>query len=159
MVLSARASFYPIYNRVFLKTSLAAYRLRRPPDCEKAREAADAIIYSTGLDVNAPALMQLAVCACKMFCFIDSIKKRDFLDNLPGWGITTKPQGAFYIFPKSPIPDDLAFVNELKQQKVLVVPGTAFSAPGYFRISYCLDDRTLEGSLPGFQQIIQKYRK
>ncbi len=70
-----------------------------------------------------------------------------------------KPQGAFYIFPKSPIPDDEAYVMELKELLVLTTPGFVFKAPGYFRISYCMDDRTIEGALPGLRKGLEKYQK
>ena len=79
-------------------------------------------------------------------------------ENLTGMGYSVvKPQGAFYLFPKSPMEDDIAFVKELQQQNVLVVPGSGFGGPGYFRISYCLVDRTLEGSLAGFKQVARKF--
>ena len=68
-----------------------------------------------------------------------------------------KPQGAFYMFPKSPLEDDIVFVRELQQWKILTVPGRGFGSPSYFRISYCVDDRTLEGSLAGFQKAAQKF--
>ena len=68
-----------------------------------------------------------------------------------------KPQGAFYMFPESPLEDDVAFVRELQQWKVLTVPGRGFGAPGYFRLSYCVDDRTLEGSLSGFKKAARKF--
>lgn len=69
----------------------------------------------------------------------------------------SKPRGAFYMFPKSPLEDDVAFVRELQRWKVLTVPGRGFGAPGYFRISYCVDDGTLEGSLAGFRKAAQKF--
>ncbi len=69
-----------------------------------------------------------------------------------------KPQGAFYMFPKSPLEDDVAFVNELRESNVLTVPGRGFGTPGYFRISYCVDDRTLDGSLDGFKKAAQKFK-
>jgi aspartate aminotransferase len=68
-----------------------------------------------------------------------------------------KPQGAFYMFPKSPIEDDVEFVRELQKLKVLTVPGRGFGTPGYFRIAYCVEDRVLEGSLDGLHQTAQKY--
>jgi len=68
-----------------------------------------------------------------------------------------KPQGAFYMFPKSPLEDDVAFVKELRQWNVLTVPGRGFGLPGYFRVSYCVDDRTLEGSLAGFQSVARRF--
>jgi aspartate aminotransferase len=69
-----------------------------------------------------------------------------------------KPEGAFYAFPKSPIPDDVAFVNELLKWKVLVTPGTGFGSPGYFRISFCLEDWVLEGAMEGFQEAIKAHK-
>ena len=80
-------------------------------------------------------------------------RKRDFLyGHLVNMGYDLmKPQGAFYLFPRSPADDDVAFVRDLQQSKVLVVPGSGFGMPGYFRISYCVTDGTLEGSLRGFR--------
>ena len=111
--------------------------------------------------VNAPALMQHIVQSLQ-----DSsvdigqyARKRDFLySNLKEMGYSiVKPQGAFYMFPRSPIEDDLAFVREIQKYNVLVVPGRGFGAPGYFRISYCVDDWVLEGSLKGFQAVAKEY--
>ena len=86
--------------------------------------------------------------------------KRDFLyENLTKIGYAiVKPQGAFYMFPSSPIADDVAFVEELQARMVLVVPGTRFKAPGYFRLSYCVDDVTIQRCLVGFEKAITKYR-
>jgi aspartate aminotransferase len=105
--------------------------------------------------VNAPALMQHLVQSLQNSS-VDMnqyARKRDFLySNLTGIGYSVvKPQGAFYIFPKSPIEDDVAFVREIQKHNVLVVPGRGFGAPGYFRISYCVDDWVIEGSLKGFK--------
>jgi len=133
------------------------------PDCEDAREVVNGIIYANRVlgFVNAPALMQIVIRNLQdvSVSVAEYRRKRDFLfDNLTRMGYKiVKPEGAFYIFPESPLNDDLAFVNELKNHHVLVVPGSAFKAPGYFRISYCLDDRTLEGSLEGFYKIAKKY--
>jgi aspartate aminotransferase len=135
------------------------------PECELSKEVADGIIYANRVlgFVNAPALMQRAIIKLQNSCVsIDEYrKKRDFLcDNLAQMGYSlVRPQGAFYIFPRSPIKDDIAFMTELKQLKVLIVPGSAFEAPGYFRISYCLDDKTLAGSLASFRQLALKYFK
>ena len=68
----------------------------------------------------------------------------------------TRPGGAFYLFPKSPLKDDVAFVNLLKEERILVVPGSGFGGPGYFRISYAVPDKTIEGSLAGFKRAIEK---
>jgi aspartate aminotransferase len=112
--------------------------------------------------VNAPALMQHIV--KKLQSVVVDIEeyhaKRDFLyGNLTDMGYSAvKPQGAFYLFPRSPIDDDLAFVDELRKHNVLVVPGRGFGLPGYFRISYCVDDRTLKGSLEGFRLAMENFK-
>ena len=67
-----------------------------------------------------------------------------------------KPEGAFYLFPKSPIKDDVSFVAQLQKKLVLTVPGTGFGGPGYFRIAYCVSDETIEGSLKGFEEAIKE---
>jgi aspartate aminotransferase len=111
--------------------------------------------------VNAPALMQHVVRRLQSVTVpVDKYqKKRDFLyARLSEMGYSViKPQGAFYMFPKSPLEDDVAFVRELQQWMVLTVPGRGFGSPGYFRISYCVDDKTLEGSLAGFGKAAQKF--
>jgi aspartate aminotransferase len=109
--------------------------------------------------VNAPALMQHIVRKLQAATINvgEYQARRDFLyERLTGMGYSlVKPQGAFYMFPKSPIDDDVAFVAELQKHNVLVVPGRGFGVPGYFRISYCVDDRTLEGSLKGFRAAME----
>ena len=59
------------------------------------------------------------------------------------------------MFPKSPLEDDVRFVDELRKNLVLVVPGTGFGAPGYFRLSYCVNDSTLENSISGFRKAFE----
>lgn len=112
--------------------------------------------------VNAPALMQNVIRALQgVTVSIDEYQhKRDLIcDNLASIGYNIKkPQGAFYIFPESPLKDDVAFVKELTQHRVLTVPGSGFGYPGYFRLSYCVSDSTLEGSLEGFSKVAQKYK-
>jgi aspartate aminotransferase len=67
------------------------------------------------------------------------------------------PAGTFYLFPRSPIADDIEFVNALKEERILVVPGTGFMGPGHFRIAFCVDDATIEYSLEGFKRAIERY--
>ncbi len=111
--------------------------------------------------VNAPALMQHVVRRLQgvTVSTIEYQRKRDFLyDHLTEMGYSmVKPRGTFYLFPKSPLEDDVALVQELREWRVLTVPGQSFGSPGYFRISYCTDDRTLEGSLAGFRKVAQKF--
>jgi len=105
--------------------------------------------------VNAPALIQRAVRNVQDVSVDAEMyrKKRDFLyGELTRIGYSVvKPQGAFYLFPKSPIEDEVAFVQKLAEKKVLVVPGRGFGSPGYFRISYCVPDKVLKGSIRGFE--------
>ena len=87
-------------------------------------------------------------------------RKRDLLcDGLAACGYEfTKPEGAFYLFPKSPIEDDVEFVRALQRKNILTVPGSGFGAPGYFRIAYCVEDRTIVDSLKGFGEVIRQFR-
>ena len=133
------------------------------PDCNQREELVNGLIFCNRTlgYVNAPALMQHLVQHLQQVTvsIAEYQKKRDFLyDHLIRLGYSLiKPQGAFYMFPRSPLEDDVAFVRELQQWKVLTVPGRGFGSPGYFRIAYCVDDRTLEGSLAGFQKAAQKF--
>lgn len=111
--------------------------------------------------VNAPALMQHVVRAVQNASVDVGVyqRKRDFLyDRLTGMGYQiVKPQGAFYLFPRSPLADDEAFVAALQEYNVLVVPGKGFGTPGHFRISYCLEDSVLEGAMDGFARAAEQY--
>ncbi len=112
--------------------------------------------------VNAPAIMQRAITHLMMESVDVSFyqRKRDRLYNgLVSYGYEiTKPKGTFYLFPKAPVADDVAFVDVLKEENILTVPGVAFGGPGHFRISYCVSDEVIEGALPGFARVIRKYR-
>jgi aspartate aminotransferase len=68
------------------------------------------------------------------------------------------PKGAFYLFPKSPLADDVRFVALLQEQKILAVPGQGFGMPGYFRLAFCIDDAVIAGSRPGFQAALAAAR-
>lgn len=112
--------------------------------------------------VNAPALMQRVV-ACMQGMSVDIseyARKREMLcEGLAGFGYEfLKPPGTFYLFPRSPIADDVEFVDVLKEERILVVPGTGFNGPGYFRIAFCVDDSTIQNSLPGFERAIAKFK-
>jgi len=67
-----------------------------------------------------------------------------------------KPDGAFYIFPKSPLADDVAFVSLAQKHHLLLVPGAGFGAPGYFRIAYCVDLGMIERSLPAWRALARE---
>jgi aspartate aminotransferase len=110
--------------------------------------------------VNAPALMQRILVQLQgVTVNVAEYKwKRDNLcRGLADAGYSfVKPEGAFYLFPKSPIPDDVKFVNILLQENILGVPGTGFGTPGHFRLAYCVEDRVIEGSIEGFRRAIKK---
>ncbi|ACN16221.1 putative aspartate/tyrosine/aromatic acid aminotransferase [Desulforapulum autotrophicum HRM2] len=110
--------------------------------------------------VNAPALMQRILPLIQGASVdIDAYrKKRDMLcEILKDAGFTfTTPPGAFYIFPKSPIPDDVKFVSILQDELILAVPGTGFGGPGYFRLAFCVDDFTIESSRAAFKRAMAR---
>ena len=86
-------------------------------------------------------------------------RKRDLLcDGLRecGYDFIT-PHGAFYLFPKAPIPDDVAFVRDLQEELILVVPGSGFMGPGHFRIAFCVEDDTIVNAMPGFKRVMERY--
>jgi aspartate aminotransferase len=113
--------------------------------------------------VNAPSLMQRAVALLMEESVDISLyqKKRDMLCNgLADCGYEfQKPQGAFYLFPRTPIEDDVAFVAALQEENILTVPGSGFYGPGHVRIAYCVDDRTIEKAMPGFAKVMKKFKK
>jgi aspartate aminotransferase len=113
--------------------------------------------------VNAPALMQRAVARLQGVAVDISLyqRNRDVLyEGLRAVGYEChRPEGAFYLFPKSPIPDDVAFARELLAENILAVPGSGFGAPGYFRLAYCCSLQTVERSLPGFHAVMKRLRR
>jgi aspartate aminotransferase len=114
--------------------------------------------------VNAPALFQRVVGKFQRnsVSIEDYQKKRDVLyDTLVQAGFEcVKPMGAFYLFPKSPIPDELEFVRTLQQEeRIMVVPGRGFGSKGYFRIAYCVPMDKILNALDGFKRIGKRYIK
>jgi aspartate aminotransferase len=111
--------------------------------------------------VNAPALMQHVVQHLQGVT-IDMRqyeRKRALLcDNLAAMGYQfVTPQGGFYLFPRTPIPDDVAFVQTLLHRRILTVPGKGFGTPGYFRIAYCVEDQTIAAALDGFRDALREH--
>ena len=131
------------------------------PEAEDAGLVAGAAaVVNTMLCVNAPSLAQLSVAQLQGISVDASIyrRRRDMLcQGLAEAGYQFNvPEGAFYLFPKSPIGDDVEFVNRLKNELILAAPGVAFGAPGYFRLSYAVPDATITGSLDGFRRALEK---
>ncbi len=111
--------------------------------------------------VNAPSLIQKVVAEC-----IDEkadigyyAKNRDVLyDALKGYGFECiKPEGAFYMFIKSPTEDEKEFVASAKKHRILLVPGSSFMCPGFVRLAYCVSYETCVNSLPGFKELSKEY--
>jgi len=133
------------------------------PLCEETDELISALIFANRTlgFVNAPALMQRLVAPLQK----NSVKIRDYEEkrdllysSLKTFGYqVVKPQGAFYIFPKAPIEDDVVFIKELQSKRILTVPGRGFGKPGYFRISYAVENRVIERALPGFKEVAEKF--
>ncbi|MDQ7095201.1 pyridoxal phosphate-dependent aminotransferase [Desulfosporosinus sp. PR] len=112
--------------------------------------------------VNAPSLFQRVVAKClDAKVDVDTYNKnRELLyNNLVSYGYECiKPEGAFYLFVKTPIESDVEFCNLAKEKNILIVPGTAFGCPGYVRIAYCVAYRTIEKALPGFKALIAEIK-
>jgi aspartate aminotransferase len=132
------------------------------PRMENWKQVVDGLTFCNRIlgFVNAPALMQRILVKLQG----ESVNVAEYKwkrDNLCR-GLTeagysfVKPEGAFYLFPKSPIADDVKFVNILLQEDILAVPGTGFGTSGHFRLAYCVEDRVIEGALEGFRRAIQK---
>lgn len=111
--------------------------------------------------VNAPSLFQRVIGKCLDSKVDINIYKnnRDLLYNhLISIGFScVKPQGAFYLFPKSLIEDDKKFVEEAKKFNLLMVPGSGFGCPGHFRLSYCISYEKIEKSLESFDKLAKMY--
>ncbi len=109
--------------------------------------------------VNAPSLFQKVV-AASLDAGIDVAEykaRRDMLYNhITGLGMEcVLPAGAFYLFPKAPGGDDLAFAEKAAAQRILIVPGSGFGWPGHVRIAYCVDRGTIQRSFPAWERLLQ----
>lgn len=112
--------------------------------------------------VNAPSLFQKVIAeSLDLEVDVNIYKKnRDLLyDKLISMGVKCiKPQGAFYLFPKSPIEDEVKFCEDAKKFNILAVPGRVFGCPGYFRLSYCISYKKIEKSLKAFESLMESYK-
>ena len=127
------------------------------PDAEDAGLIAAAAGIANGMTVvNAPALFQQVIGALQGVTVDIGIyrRRRDlFCEGLQAIGYEFDvPQGAFYLFPKSPIPDDVRFVEILARHRILAVPGSGFGGPGHFRLSYVVPEKMIMDSMDGFEK-------
>jgi aspartate aminotransferase len=166
-------SIFDVYRESFVVTSFSkdlslpgeriGYAAAHPDISDKAMILGGMVLCNRILGyVNAPALMQRAVSSLLTESVDISIyqRRRDILcEGLESAGYDfVKPQGAFYLFPKTPIEDDVAFVSELQEENILTVPGSGFGGPGHFRIAYCVSDDVIKRALPGFERVMKKYK-
>ena len=112
--------------------------------------------------VNAPSLFQRVIKESLNLEVDSNIykKNRDLLYNhLIQIGFECmKPEGTFYLFPKSPIDNDVKFCEDAKKFNILAVPGSTFGCPGYFRLSYCISYEKIEKSLKAFDNLMKLYK-
>ena len=132
-------------------------------DSEEIQSAANVATRILGF-VNAPSLMQRVIGRCVKAGITTDIAPYDrnrklFYDNLKRMGFEcVRPEGAFYLFVKTPTKDEMEFVNAAKKYNVLLVPGSAFQCPGYVRISYCVSEDTIRNSLPEFEKLAEEFK-
>lgn len=131
------------------------------PECEPGEDLFRGMVFNQralGM-VCAPALMQRVVARLQDVTVDVSnyARKRDLLySELVRMGYeVVKPEGAFYLFPRAPGGDEVHFIECLKEERILCVPGVGFGWPGHFRISYAVPDRVVEGALPGFERAMK----
>lgn len=165
-------SIFNLYDESFVVTSFSkdlslpgeriGYAAASPNISDKATILQGMVLCNRILGyVNAPALMQRAVAHLLEQSVDISIyqKRRDLLcDGLASFGYDfVRPEGAFYLFPRTPIEDDVSFVAALQEENILTVPGSGFGGPGHFRIAYCVSEEVIERALPGFEKVIKRY--
>lgn len=113
--------------------------------------------------VNAPSLQQLMIKECLNEQTDVAVydRNRKFLyQSLNDMGFEcVRPEGAFYLFMKSPVEDEKAFVAEAKKHHLLLVPAASFGCPGYVRIAYCVSYDMIERSMPAFKALAETYFK
>ena len=111
--------------------------------------------------VNAPSLQQLAVARCLFettnIAYYEK-NRNELYNGLTGMGFTCqRPDGAFYLFMKTPIADDVAFCNDAKKYNILIVPGSTFGCGGFTRIAYCVAYETIVNALPKFRLLAKDF--
>ena len=112
--------------------------------------------------VNAPTLQQKVVAKCinekTDLSFYDRNRETLYNGLLECGFECIKPQGAFYLFVKSPIADEKEFCSIAKKYNLLLVPGSSFACPGYVRLAYCVSYETIVNSLPKFKELAKEMK-
>ena len=129
-------------------------------DSDDVKSAANVATRILGF-VNAPTLQQKVVAKCineKTDLTFYNRNRETLYNGLIDCGFECiKPQGAFYLFVKSPVENEKAFCEDAKKLHILMVPGSSFACPGYVRLAYCVSYETIVNSLPKFQELAKKY--
>ena len=134
-----------------------------PKESDGAQEFTEAATIANRVtgSVNAPSLMQLVIeRAIDAKCDVEYYERngRTLYEALSKMGFSlVEPQGAFYLWMKSPVPDEKEFVSKAKEFNILMVPGSSFAGPGYVRLSYCVSYEQIERSLPKFEELAKVY--
>jgi aspartate aminotransferase len=171
-------SMFPLYSESIVVTSFAK-NLSLPgerlgyiavnPACQDADVLVNACIFSTRIlgYVNAPAMFQKVAAKCwncevDYSSYINRMKQISKVVNESGIEYI-EPEGTFYLFCKVPMNakgtnDDFEFCNHLKKYNILVAPGTGFGCPGYFRISYCVSEKTILNSARAFKKAVTDWK-
>lgn len=129
-------------------------------DAQDIRSAANVATRILGF-VNAPSLMQKAVARCleeKVDLDYYDRNRKALCDGLERCGFSfVRPQGAFYLFMKSPVEDEAMFCEKAREYRILMVPGSSFACPGYVRMAYCVAYETIMNAMPGFRKLAADY--
>ena len=131
-------------------------------DFENAIQAANIANRVLGY-VNAPTLIQKTAAKC-LDCKVDvesyDRNRKALYNGLTDAGYEcVYPEGAFYLFVKSPIDDDVEFCAKAKKHNILIVPGKSFGCPGYVRIAYCVSHDTIVNSIPAFAELMKEVKE
>ncbi len=133
------------------------------PEMPEKGEILSALILANRIlgFVNAPALAQRIAARCALSLVDVSVYERRrnlFCEILDEAGLEyIKPEGAFYVFPRTPI-DDVEFCKLLQEELILAVPGRGFGAPGHIRLAFCVDEKVIERAREGFRKAVEKAR-
>lgn len=130
-------------------------------------EDSETVIAAAGIanrilgSVNAPSLMQKVIARCvdaEVDVAAYDKNRRALYNGLTACGFQCiKPQGAFYLFVKSPVADEKEFCEAGKKYNILMVPGSSFACPGYVRLAYCVSYETIINSLPEFKKLAVEF--
>ncbi len=130
-------------------------------------EDSETVIAAAGIanrilgSVNAPSLMQKVIARCvdaEVDVAAYDKNRRALYNGLTACGFQCiKPQGAFYLFVKSPVDDEKEFCEAGKKYNILMVPGSSFACPGYVRLAYCVSYETIINSLPEFKKLAAEF--